>query len=119
MVFLIYLVAFVSAIAIALMAFRADRKLPPVDRLPVHWNRKLEPDGFGSRRFALCFMPLLFGFILICTALILHLVPPGPINKTGSPSEAFALMIFMAALFVGIKYLYLKAIFRWVEQNGG
>ncbi|MEM8917628.1 MAG: DUF1648 domain-containing protein [Pseudomonadota bacterium] len=119
MINLIYLLACGSTLLITLMAVRADRQLRPRNRLPIHWNWKLEPDGFGSRHFALWFMPFLFGFILIATALALHLIPPGPINKVGSPEEAVTLMIFMAAAFIGIKYLYLKAIFRWVTENEG
>ncbi|MEL6875645.1 MAG: DUF1648 domain-containing protein [Pseudomonadota bacterium] len=117
MTFLIYLVAILSSGAITLMAIRADRQLRPVDRLPIHWNWKLEPDNFGSRRFALYLMPFLFGAILMGTALSLHLIPQGAINKTGSSEEAVILMIFMAAIFVGIKYFYLRALFRWVERD--
>ncbi|MEO0439679.1 MAG: DUF1648 domain-containing protein [Pseudomonadota bacterium] len=117
MTFLIYLVAILSSGTIALMAIRADRQLRPVDRLPIHWNRKLEPDDFGSRRFALYLLPFLFGVILMGTALALHLIPRGAINKTSSPEEAVILMIFMAAILVGFKYFYLQAIFRWVERN--
>ena len=118
MIILLYIIAIGTTAAITIMAVRADARLKPIDRLPIHWNIKLKPDGFGSRRFALFFMPVLFGPILLATALALHLIPTGPINKTSSPEQGIGMMLFMAVVFLAIKYFYLRAIFRWVEKNG-
>jgi hypothetical protein len=116
-IFPLYIIAITTAAAITAMAIRADMRLKSIDRLPIHWNAKLEPDNYGSRRLALFCMPALFAPILLGTALALHLIPPGPINKTSSPEEGLVVMLFMAVTFWVVKYVYLRAIFRWVEKN--
>ncbi|MEP3225808.1 MAG: DUF1648 domain-containing protein [Parasphingorhabdus sp.] len=117
MILTIYSIAISSAAVITGMAIHANYKLQHGERLPVHWNARFEPDNFGPRRFALFFMPILFGMILLSTALALHLIPPGPINKTSSPAESIAVITFVAMALLAVKYFYLRAIFRWAEKH--
>ncbi len=114
---LIYIIAIGTIAAITAMAIRANAKLKPIDRLPVHWNYKLEPDNFGSRRLALFWIPVIFNSTLLATALVLHLIPHGPINKTSSAEGALVAMLFMATALLTMTFFYLRAIFRWVEKR--
>lgn len=96
-----------TAIAFVLVmlgvAVRADRRLPPADRLPMQWSLGGGVNWTAPRGLALAFIPALGTGVL--ALLVLSLIVLGP--RPGQEGLAYPVLLFMGCLFLAIQGLHI------------
>ncbi|WP_114521999.1 hypothetical protein [Altererythrobacter sp. ZODW24] len=95
-----------SLIAMFVIAFAANLRLPEADNLPMHFNIRFRPTWSAPRLIALLTMPLITAIIMICLLVF----------ESGNPETATGLKV-LAPFMIAAHLLHIYLISRHLKNQ--
>ncbi|MCC6924719.1 MAG: hypothetical protein IT549_02705 [Novosphingobium sp.] len=103
----------VFTVALAAISFRANRRLPASDRLPMQWGFDGRPTWNAPRRIALAFTPALYVLTSLGIAFLM------PVHWEPATLAMLGVFTFVAAGFIAGHLLHIRLIRRggWSKRT--
>lgn len=108
------IVSVIVVVALALLARRAEARLPGAARLPMQWGVTGRVTWTAPRRLALAFMPVTAGVLMGFVTILTMTVPP----RAGQEGLVLPVAVAMGVTLVAAQLFHVWLIARTLRGGG-